>query len=100
MDSTDAVVMTLRVPATFWYDHAYRNSGEYPVGTVVKDSGRTVTVKFTQEEFYNFESDADYYADCARYGEWTRSDDPGLWSIGQSAIRTILAIRKQTSPTA
>jgi hypothetical protein len=95
MTTATAIVATLTVPATFWYDHSSRTSEEYPVGTVIKSNSRTVTVTFTQDEFDNFEQDADYYADCARSGEWTRSDDPQLWAIGQSAIRTMGAITKQ-----
>jgi hypothetical protein len=95
MTTTTETVATLTVPRTFWYDHSYRTDGEYPVGTVISENARTVTVTFTQPELDNFESDADYYADCARSGEWNRADDPQLWAIGQSAVRTMAAIRKQ-----
>lgn len=95
MTTTDQIVATLTVPATFWNDHSYRCSGEYPVGTVIKANARTVTVTFTADELSNFEQDADYYADCARSGEWSRADDPHLWGIGQSAIRTMAALTKQ-----
>ena len=95
MTAEAAIVATLTVPRTFWDDHSWRTQDDYPVGTVVKETARTVTVTFTQPELDNFESDVDYYADCARQGEWTRSDDPALWSIGQSAIRTLAAMQKQ-----
>jgi hypothetical protein len=96
MATTAEIVSTLTVPRTFWYDHSWRTGDEYPVGTIIRETSRTVTVTFTQVEFDNFESDADYYADCARSGEWSRSDDPSMWAIGQSAVRTMAAIRKQT----
>lgn len=89
------IVCTLTLPVRFWDDHTYRNSGEYPVGTEIKRNSRTVTATFTAEEFDNLWSDADYYADCAACGEWSRSDDPALWAIGQSAVRTVAAIKKQ-----
>lgn len=93
--TTAPIVATLTVPRTFWDDHSYRTSGEYEVGNVVKDGKRTVTVAFTQAAIDNFWSDADYYADCARSGEWSRADDPHLYGIGQSAIRALAAIKKQ-----
>ena len=91
------IVATLTVPRLFWDDHSWRTAEDYPVGTEVKSTARTVTVEFTQAEFDNFESDADYYADCARCREWNRADDPTLWAIGQSAIRTMAAIARQTA---
>jgi hypothetical protein len=93
--ATTEIVATLTLPRTFWSDHSWRTQDDYPVGTVVKEATRTVTVTFTQLELDNLQSDADYYADCARSGEWSRSDDPSLWAIGQSAIRTMAAIHKQ-----
>ena len=96
-DSESRIIATLTVPRTFWYDHSYRTGHEYPVGTIVRETTRTVTVTFTQAEFDNLESDADYYADCANNREWSRSEDATLYAIGQSAIRTMAAIRKQTA---
>jgi hypothetical protein len=96
-DSESRIIATLTVPRTFWDDHSWRTQDDYPVGTVIKETTRTVTVTFTKAEFDNFESDADYYADCANSREWNRSDDPTLYAIGQSAIRTMAAIRKQTA---
>lgn len=95
MTTDQQIVATLTLPARFWHDHSYRCSGEYPVGTIVEQTTYTVTVKFTQIELENFETDADYYAYCARSGEWNRADDPHLWGIGQSAIRAMEALAKQ-----
>ena len=92
--STDPIIATITVPLTFWRDHSWRTSEEYPVGNIIKEGKRTATVAFTQAEWDNFYSDADYYADCAQQGEWSRSEDPALWAIGQSAIRAMNAIRK------
>jgi len=89
--------ITRTVPTKFWNDHVYRCEGESPVGAVVKANSKTTTVEFTDEEFKNFQSDADYYADSARTGEFRRSDDSHLWSIGQSAIKTMEALDKQAN---
>lgn len=92
-DNTTEQVVTLSVPTMFWDDHYNRTDDE--CGAPVKTGVKKTTVEFgTADALHNFMSDAAYYADMWKGGEWRRDDDPGLYSLGRSAMTTKNFIRK------
>lgn len=90
---TATTVVTLSVPTMFWDDHYNRTDDA--TGTPVKAGPKKTTVAFdSPDALHNFMSDAAYYADSWKGGEWRRDDDPGLYSLGRSANTTKEFIRK------
>lgn len=93
----DRIEHTFRVPRMFWDDHTWRYSDDgQPVGVEISTGKYVATVRFdTDEQWLNFVHDVDYYAYCGEGGEWNRMDDPGLYALGQSAIRTRATILRE-----
>lgn len=79
--------ITVTIPARFYWDHVERDCSR---GTVVKSTKSKVTVTFTDEEFDDLLSDAEYYSDASQFSEpWLR----GLSSSARATLKVLRAAR-------
>ena len=86
---------TIRVPALFWNDHAYREceSQFAPDRQTIeiKENSRYIWLSMTPEAISELLSDARYYS-----SEFTGEDAIGIRGIIMSARATVKAIKAQT----
>ena len=86
---------TIRVPALFWNDHAYRECEEQFAPdrqTIeIKENSRYIWLSMTPEAISELLSDARYYS-----SEFTGEDAIGIRGIIMSARATVKAIKAQT----
>lgn len=90
----------VKVLTKFWDDHTYRCESpelDGPTGTELERGKVYTWVDFTDDEFANFLGDAEYYALLFRGGEWRLDDDPGLYRLGESAVRTVKWLERNYS---
>lgn len=79
------------VPAKFFNDHEAR---ELPIGRVIREGKRTVTVEMDDDLWGELRSDADYYSDASDF-----DDDPFMRALCRSAQTTVRSLDRQGAPT-
>jgi len=79
-------VIKIKVPTLFYKDHQYRTP--HSAGTVIKVGKLISEVEFTQEQFDDLLSDADYYASFKGSEDYEENKN-----IVDSAITTLKRLK-------
>ena len=80
------------IPKTFAIDHSDR---DLPTGEYVKELARTIRYRCTAPELREWESDADYYSDCAGVGWDMGPHALGLQASARGTVKRVLKLMSE-----